>query len=103
MVSMYPAWTDTKEAPSWYAKGDDVHALLDVADTIDWQADTGGDDDGYEPPPVEAISLSSLKQSPSGPSMLEDHLQVFDTPIEEQAFVSTILSSDVNLTTSSID
>jgi hypothetical protein len=101
MVSIYPSWTDTKETPSWYAKGEDIHALLDVADSVDWLADTGGgDDEGYEPPPVESISLTTLKDSPSGASILDDHLQVFDTPIDEQAFVSTILSSDVNLTAS---
>lgn len=37
----YPNWIDGKDVPSWYAKGADVDALLDVADSLDWLADTG--------------------------------------------------------------
>lgn len=155
-LSIYPSWTDAKETPSWYAKGADVDALLDVADTLDWLADTGDLNETYEAPPVEdsenilsvmdeedasgtedayvkpSASVSTLphvdsnleamvpslpslfqnessynllshvepsssgdlKALPSG--MLDAHLQVFDTPMEEYAFVSTILEDDNN-------
>lgn len=46
---LYPSWTDyNKEAPSWYAKGSDVDALLDVADSLDWLTDTGDLTETYE-------------------------------------------------------
>lgn len=157
-LSIYPSWTDAKETPSWYAKGCDVDALLDVADTLDWLADTGDLNETYEAPPMEeSNSLSGmdddddasetgetfvkpsssvsnlphvdsnmetmipklpslfenestdnlllsnvgpssgdLKALPMGVSMLDAHLQVFDTPMEEHAFVSTILEDDNN-------
>jgi hypothetical protein len=47
--TMYPSWTDAKDTPSWYAKGSDVDALLDVADTLDWLTDTGDLHETYEP------------------------------------------------------
>jgi hypothetical protein len=152
-LSIYPAWTDAKETPSWYAKGADVDALLDVADTLDWLADTGDLNESYEAPPMESIpslsgmdddaseteesnvknstsvstlphvdsnmeamvptlpslfqnestdnllsnsgpSTGDLKALPSGVSMLDAHLHVFDTPMEEHAFVSTILEEN---------
>lgn len=144
VTDLYPSWTDSKDAPSWYAKGADVDALLDVADTLDWLADTGDLNETYQPPEIEHIpsipemktglgdhensasvctlprvdsnmesivpSLPSLfaqsmdnlnlhksssmtsqqlKTFPSG--LLDPHLQVFDTPLEEQDFVSAIL------------
>merc|ERR1712161_55824 len=39
---------DLEFYPSWYAKGSDVDALLDVADTLDWLADTGDLTETYE-------------------------------------------------------
>jgi hypothetical protein len=46
--SMYSSWTDSKDTPSWYAKGEDVDALLDVADTLEWLTDTGDLNETYE-------------------------------------------------------
>jgi hypothetical protein len=46
--ALYPSWTDAKDTPSWYAKGSDVDALLDVADTLDWLTDTGDLNETYE-------------------------------------------------------
>jgi SHAQKYF class myb-like DNA-binding protein len=48
-LELYPTWTDySKDTPSWYSKGSDVDALLDVADTLDWLADTGDLAETYE-------------------------------------------------------
>jgi len=48
-LDLYPTWTDySKDTPSWYSKGSDVDALLDVADTLDWLADTGDLTETYE-------------------------------------------------------
>jgi hypothetical protein len=164
-LSIYPSWTDAKETPSWYAKGDDVDALLDVADSLDWLADTGDLNETYIAPPMEEstdnslsvmddevdesyekhessfvdrcvsannlslprvdstietmvptlpsffhsqnetsytnllshageghISTGDFKSLPSG--LLDAQLQVFDSPMEEHAFVSTILEDD---------
>jgi hypothetical protein len=165
-LSIYPAWTDTKEAPAWFAKGEDVDALLDVAESLDWLADTGDFNEAYEAPTMEEstdnslsvmddepddiaehsgssfaisnaianalelprvdssmdtmvptlpsfysqnetsymnllshageghISTGDFKSLPSG--LLDSQLQVFDTPMEEHAFVSTILEDDIH-------
>lgn len=50
-LSLYPAWTDAKDPPSWYAKGADVDALLDVGNALDWLVDTGDANETYEAPP----------------------------------------------------
>jgi hypothetical protein len=153
-LTMYPSWTDAKDIPSWYAKGSDVDALLDVADTLDWLTDTGDLNETYQPsshpvvvtaPTVlEAhgkpantlantlsahnMSLNTLPRVDSSadvvvpplPSLfdgateteeppkklgmhqltgstssatIDEHLQVFDTPLEEHDFVSTILEN----------
>lgn len=47
-ISIYPSWTDTKDPPSWYTKGGDVDALLDVADNLDWLADTGDPNETFQ-------------------------------------------------------
>lgn len=156
-LSIYPSWTDAKDPPSWYAKGADVDALLDVSDTLDWLADTGDLDEEYQPqlndidtfdgqgehhemrvsnvhnntsvsslahvdpnmvsvvPPLPslfegnpdvvedeptvgkdisavAIGSVSLLISPSDPNA--ETLQVFDSPMEEQEFVSTLLETN---------
>lgn len=153
-LSIYPSWTDVKDAPSWYARGSDVDALLDVADALDWLADTGDLNEIYDAPPklesvpslpdmddddssecedpsvnvstsainlprvdsnMEAImvpalpslfqngstdnlysgpSSDDLKALPSSVNMLDSHLKVFDTPMEEDAFVLTILEDN---------
>lgn len=167
-LSAYPSWTDAKDTPSWYSKGADVDALLDVGDTLDWLADTGDLHESYQPPAVETggdclpnldqklhgkatssletaepsntdMSVSALPAvdannvdsvipplpslfdgstddiaesmkkvqpgtlagSASDPHMektvssnsIDEHLQVFDTPMEEHDFVSTILEN----------
>lgn len=146
--SMYPSWTDAKDTPSWYAKGSDVDALLDVADTLDWLTDTGDLQETYQashipiqstesnteettkannglastpsahsmslntlqdvdvvvPPlpslfdtPVESDEMTSKKidggqlVTSTSSATIDEHLQVFDTPLEEHDFVSTIL------------
>lgn len=166
-LSIYPPWTDAKEAPSWYAKGGDVDGILDVADTLDWLADTGDLNETYEAAPDEdsnslpdmgddgndddddgqddddasdaddgffvkpSTSVSTLphvdsnvesmvptlpslfdneasfsgllnagpsvcdfKSLHSGSGLLDGHLQVFDSAMDEHAFVSTILEED---------
>lgn len=178
-LSVYPSWTDAKDTPSWYSKGADVDALLDVGDTLDWLADTGDLHESYQPPAVESapmdqkppeqnpapvpapstshdmdtataaaeatntdMSVSALPSVdannvdsviPPLPSLfdgstdeiaesmkkqdnaamdastsavnmhktmnshsIDDHLQVFDTPMEEHDFVSTILENAAN-------
>lgn len=146
-LAMYPSWTDAKDTPSWYAKGSDVDALLDVADTLDWLTDTGDLQETYqashsvqptsvneeEPKKVEnglartpsahSMSLNTLQDvdvvvpplpslfdTPAEPdemsskkmdsgqlttsassTTIDEHLQVFDTPLEEHDFMSTIL------------
>jgi hypothetical protein len=52
-LAMYPSWTDAKDIPTWYAKGADVDALLDVGDALDWLADTGDMHETYQPPPED--------------------------------------------------
>lgn len=153
-LTMYPSWTDAKDTPSWYAKGSDVDALLDVADTLDWLTDTGDLHETYQPQPglddapimpsaaevkpahglahtpsVNNMSLNTLPRVDSAvdvvvpplPSLFEgaveaedsakklesnhmihshssatidEHLQVFDTTLEEHDFVSTILEEN---------
>jgi hypothetical protein len=145
--NMYSSWTDSKDTPSWYAKGSDVDALLDVADSLEWLVDTGDLNETYEeaanaiaegipaPAPVNlapsshathhSASMNSLPRIDSTsdavvhplPSLfdestdepreklsglssshsmtnLDEHLQVFDTSIEEHDFVSTILDDN---------
>ena len=157
-LSVYPSWTDAKDTPSWYSKGADVDALLDVGDTLDWLADTGDLHESYQPPAVESADMDQASALGAAPSSMEtsepsntnmsvsalpsvdannvdsvipplpsifdgttdeiaesmkkqpdlgatgmekamsshsidDHLQVFDTPMEEEDFVSTILEN----------
>ena len=44
-------WIESKDAPAWYATGQDVDALLHEADALDWLADTGDIHETYIPPP----------------------------------------------------
>jgi len=161
-LSAYPSWTDAKDTPSWYSKGADVDALLDVGDNLDWLGDTGDLHESYQPaaveysgpeeadtsvdqnsspkktglegtePSITDMSVSALPAvdednvnsvvpplpslfdgstddiaesmkrtnvaSASGTSIdkhneMDEHLQVFDTPMEEHDFVSTILEN----------
>lgn len=142
--SLYPSWVDGKDPPSWYTKGADVDALLDISDTLDWLKDTGdlhetyqrstdleagmpstkerlgdlgeatnhtsvatlpqvesvvpplpslfGDtiSDAKQPEPVVSVEL---KLSTSTTSM-DEHLNVFESTMEEHEFVSTILENN---------
>lgn len=154
-LTMYPSWTDAKDTPSWYAKGSDVDALLDVADTLDWLTDTGDIHEAYQPtgpttledadgvsdpsvdkavgglahtPSMNNLSTNTLPRVDSSvdvvvpplPSLfdgapdadeatrkiaeqqlvtststntIDEHLQVFDTPLEEHDFVSSMLET----------
>jgi hypothetical protein len=49
-LTLFPSWTDSNDMPSWYAKGTDVDELLDVAETLDWLADSGDLNETYQPP-----------------------------------------------------
>ena len=63
-LSIYPSWTDAKDTPSWYAKGADVDALLDVGDSLDWLVDTGDLQETYQPPEMEsAPSMPDISES----------------------------------------
>jgi len=151
-VPIYPSWTDTKDLPSWYAKGGDVDSLLDVADSLDWLVDTGDLHETYQPPQTaighgvptitprsehdpdehslgHATSVPSLGTLQSGDSgipplpnlfevseneplskkqrlmsssqlteaeadVIDEHLNVFDTPMDEHAFVSALLENN---------
>ena len=64
-LSLCPSWTDGKDPPAWYAKGADVEALLDVADTLDWLADSGDSNETYPPSSAEvaAVSVSDIEHS----------------------------------------
>lgn len=155
-VTELSSWADAKDTPSWYQKGADVDALLDVGDALDWLADTGDLHESYQPPAVESTGMGrsdspasaptthhleqaepsnadmsvsalpnvddnnvdsvvpplpslfdgstdeiaeSMKKTSSGGHLdktmshhsIDDHLQVFDSPMEEHDFVSTIL------------
>merc|ERR1711862_511510 len=81
--SMYPSWTDAKDTPSWYAKGSDVDALLDVADTLDWLTDTGDLQETYH------VSHTT-DQTPSGN---EEEIKV------ETGLVSSSSAHNMSLTT----
>ncbi len=43
------------EPPTWYTKGADVDELLNEAEALDWLADTGDFNDGYNPPREDDI------------------------------------------------
>jgi hypothetical protein len=166
-LNIYPSWTDAKEMPSWYAKGADVDALLDVGEALDWLADTGDLNETYRPAPLDELTAAhdlpeiddsantersmklgdsfsanntsvatlphvdsivgsvvpplpslfdgggnkkpdespqlvasasdiQLKVSPSAALLQDEHLQVFENPLEEQEFVSTILETETD-------
>jgi hypothetical protein len=91
-ITIYPSWTDAKETPSWYAKGDDVDALLDVADSLDWLADTGDLNESYIAPPIEESTDNSL-------SVMDDEV---DEPFQKHDFVDRCGSAN-NLSLPRVD
>jgi len=84
-LSIYPSWTDAQDTPSWYAKGADVDALLDVADALDWIADSGDPSEQYEPPAMENV--------PSMPDIPTDVSQAGVDDEEEDLKPSTSVST----------
>jgi hypothetical protein len=150
-LDLYPTWPDNRNPPSWYAKGSDIDALLDISGALDWLEDTGDLNEDYQPPAADpsemkvvaqlgqtttmnSTSVSTLPHvdsnvgsvvpplpslfdgAPSSQSLhqmhhinasmsstklhehtsasgMDDHLQVFDSPMEEDDFVSTILEN----------
>ena len=84
-LSIYPPWTSAQDTPSWYAKGADVDALLDVADTLDWIADSGDPTENFHPPAMEDV--------PSMPDMMAhagDGLDDDDDDLKPSASVNTL-------------
>jgi len=99
-LELYPTWTDySKDTPSWYSKGSDVDALLDVADTLDWLADTGDLTETYEE--VECIEAATTDASlqTSSFQMTEGQLQKDVAPTSGGSFYS----SSNNTTTMSMN
>ena len=85
-----PSWTDGKDPPSWYTKGADVEALLDVADSLDWLADPGNPNETYQPPAMEAppsasdiehmVDASREDEEPETDLALEPDITIEDLP-----------------------
>lgn len=147
-LDLYPTWPDNRDPPSWYAKGSDIDALLDVGGSLDWLEDTGDLHESYQLPAGDSAGVAELGHTttrnstsvstlphvdsnvgsvvpplpslfdgaPSSQSLhhmhhvnasmsstklheststsgMDEHLQVFDTPMEEDDFVSTILEN----------
>jgi len=83
-------WTDfSKDTPSWYAKGSDVDALLDVADGLDWLTDTGDLGETYE---VDRMHAATTVENPSQTSAYqytESHLQKNAVPVNNGSFYAS--------------
>jgi len=64
-------WVDPyKDVPSWYAKGADVDALFDVAETLDWLADTGDLNENYDNVDLDNVAPVPVNTAPTMPSSL---------------------------------
>lgn len=73
------SWNDiSKDMPSWYAKGSDVDALLDVADTLDWLADTGDLNETYQEVDElnAAVYTSTVSSSYNAPAMQKEMVPI---------------------------
>lgn len=72
-LALYPSWTDfSKEAPTWYAKGSDVDALFEVADSLDdWLTDTGDLNEAYEEAERMNIAATDVPLETSGYQLTE--------------------------------
>jgi len=93
-LSIYPSWTNAQDPPSWYAKGADVDALLDVADTLDWIADSGDPVDCFQPPAMEDVpSMSDMISHDVGDIEHEDD----DEDLKPSASVNTLPRVDSNV------
>jgi hypothetical protein len=81
--SLYPSWTDAKDTPSWYAKGSDVDALLDVADTLDWLTDTGDIHESYQPTSTTMIVTNAPTMIESSTTGLVQQMSVVSEDMED--------------------
>merc|ERR1719162_1352640 len=89
-LELYPTWTDySKDTPSWYSKGSDVDALLDVADTLDWLADTGDLTETYEEAERMHASTTDGPLQTSSFQLNEGQPQKDVTPISGGSFYSS--------------
>ena len=95
-LTLYPSWTDAKDTPSWYAKGSDVDALLDVADSLDWLTDTGDLHESYQPAqnPHDAHHLDTSPQT--HPPETHEHYQTNEAPESEKSIQGLAHTSSVN-------
>lgn len=99
-LTLYPAWTDfSKDAPSWYSKGSDVDALLDVADTLDWLTDTGDLNETYE----EATQLNNTAATTPTQQVdvlsSEGQLQKDPAPVVGSLYASLTNSTSMSMST----
>jgi len=103
VAELYPSWTDAKDPPSWYHKGEDVETLLDTADGLDWLTDSGDDKPLPSTTSVTALpdAMADVPPLPSLQQEEEAEMKIFDSAMEEDEFVSAILEqsteSNVNL------
>lgn len=89
-LELYPTWTDySKDTPSWYSKGSDVDALLDVADTLDWLADPGDLTETYEEAERMHIATAETPQQTSNFQMTEAQPQKEVAPVTGGGFYSS--------------
>ena len=102
-LSVYPSWTDAKDTPSWYSKGADVDALLDVGDTLDWLADTGDLHESYQPPAavestpcIPDVDRSSLEGDHVTSSLLPAHSDLPEEPNNTDITVQALPTVDTN-------
>jgi len=89
-LELYPTWTDySKDTPSWYSKGSDVDALLDVADTLDWLADTGDLTETYEEAERMHLATTETPEQSSSFQMTEAQPQKDEPPVNGGGFYSS--------------
>lgn len=93
-LSIYPPWTNAQDPPSWYAKGADIDALLDVADTLDWIADSGDPAESFQPPAMEDVPSMSDMVSHGG---IDIEHEDEDQDLKPSASVNTLPRVDSNV------
>ena len=100
-LDLYPSWTDfSKDTPSWYTKGSDVDALLDVADTLDWLADTGDLTETYEEAErMNAATAVAPSPQTSSFQLTEDQPQKEMAPIGGAFYASTNNTTTMSMNT----
>ena len=90
-ISIYPTWTDTKDAPSWYAKGADVDALLDVAGSLDWLVDSGDPNEHFQP--SNTLDTSGIPELDVSPSKVKAASETYGEDPNFEGQLATISSS----------